>query len=190
MDNAATSGLRVESESGILFVPGWLRMLDLWCHTRVPALARVTAALLQPFVWLDAHVPAVRRHGYLIASVGVKSAAPDVSAGVEYVVDARGCDPDRLRSQARLDRLFKAIVTDLNLNAVAAPLWHVFPDPGGITGVTLLTESHLAIHTYPEAGLATINLYCCRGPLDWAWADRLREHLGAADVTVRALPRG
>jgi S-adenosylmethionine decarboxylase len=184
------AGLRVESESGILFVPGWLRMLDLWCHTRVPALTRLTAALLQPFVWLDAHVPVLRRHGYLIASVGVKSAAPDVSAGVEYVVDARGCDPDRLRSQARLDRLFQAIVSDLNLNAVAAPLWHVFPDPGGITGVTLLTESHLAIHTYPEAGLATINLYCCRGPLDWAWSDRLRDHLGAGEVTVRALPRG
>jgi len=32
----------------------------------------VTAALLKPFVWLDRHVPAVRRHGYLLASVGVR----------------------------------------------------------------------------------------------------------------------
>lgn len=184
------AALRVDAESGILFVPGWLRMLDLWCHTRVPALTWFTAALLQPFVWLDAHVPAVRRHGYLIASVGVKSAAPAIRSGVEYVVDARGCDPDRLRSKARLERLFQTIVMDLSLKAVAEPLWHVFPGPGGVTGVILLAESHLAIHTYPEAGLATINLYCCRGPIDWAWADRLGDHLGAADVTVRALPRG
>ena len=44
-------------------------MLDLVCHTRVRALAKLTGWLVQPFRWLFRHVPPVRRHGYLIACV-------------------------------------------------------------------------------------------------------------------------
>lgn len=62
-------GLRVTAETGILFIPGWLRMLDLWCHTRVRSLTRLTAWLVWPFARLYERVPAVRRHGYLIACV-------------------------------------------------------------------------------------------------------------------------
>jgi SAM-dependent methyltransferase len=64
--------LEVVAETGILFVPGWLRMADLTLHSYFPRLAHVTAALLKPFAWLDRHVRAVRRHGYLLASVGVR----------------------------------------------------------------------------------------------------------------------
>ena len=66
------AGFDVVAETAILFVPGWLRMGDLALHSYARPLARVTAAALKPFAWLDAHVPAVRRHGYLIASVGVR----------------------------------------------------------------------------------------------------------------------
>jgi SAM-dependent methyltransferase len=63
------AGLSVVAETAILFIPGWLRMLDLACHSWCRPLARVTGACVQPFVWLDRHMPAVRRHGYLLASV-------------------------------------------------------------------------------------------------------------------------
>jgi SAM-dependent methyltransferase len=63
------AGFVVEHETAILFIPGWLRMLDLACHTWCRPLAVVTGALVWPFVWLDAHVPAVRKHGYLLATV-------------------------------------------------------------------------------------------------------------------------
>ena len=63
------AGLEVRMESGILFMPGWLRMLDLACHAWCRPLARVTGACVQPFVWLDRYVPAVRKHGYLLATV-------------------------------------------------------------------------------------------------------------------------
>jgi SAM-dependent methyltransferase len=66
------AGLEVAAETAILFIPGWLRMLDLACHSWCRPLARVTGALVQPFVFLDRHVPAVRRHGYLLATVVVK----------------------------------------------------------------------------------------------------------------------
>jgi SAM-dependent methyltransferase len=68
-------GFRVTAVSGILFIPGWLRMLDLLCHTRVPRLAVLTGWMVQPFRWLYRRVPAVRRHGYLIACVVTKPRA-------------------------------------------------------------------------------------------------------------------
>ena len=70
-----SAGFEVVAETAILFVPGWLRMADLALHSYAPPLARVTALALAPFAWLDRHVPAVRRHGYLIATVGVRGAA-------------------------------------------------------------------------------------------------------------------
>jgi SAM-dependent methyltransferase len=66
------AGFEVVAETAILFVPGWLRMADLALHTWALPLARVTGAAVRPFAWLDAHVPSVRRHGYLLASVGVR----------------------------------------------------------------------------------------------------------------------
>ena len=53
----------------------------------------------------------------------------------------------------------------------------------------MLTESHLACHTYPEFGVATFNLYCCRERATWPWEERLREMLGANGVRVRCLAR-
>ena len=41
-------------------------------------------------------------------------------------------------------------------------VWHKFGGEGGVTGLIMLTESHLACHTYPEYQTATFNLYCCR----------------------------
>jgi len=67
-----TAGFEVVAETAILFVPGWLRMADLAVHSYFRPLAGLTALAVKPFAWLDRHVPAVRRHGYLIASVGVR----------------------------------------------------------------------------------------------------------------------
>jgi hypothetical protein len=66
--------LEVVAETAILFIPGWLRMLDLACHAWCRPFAAVTGALVQPFIFLDRHVPAVRRHGYLLATVVTKPA--------------------------------------------------------------------------------------------------------------------
>ena len=69
------AGLEVIAETAILFIPGWLRMLDLACHSWCRPMARITGALVRPFVFLDRHVAAVRRHGYLLATVVVKPGA-------------------------------------------------------------------------------------------------------------------
>ena len=110
--------------------------------------------------------------------------------GVEWVVEAFGCDSDRLRDPETLRAVCERALAELGLHAIGPGLWHRFPPPGGVTGLYLLTESHLACHTYPEWGVATFNLYCCRARPRWPWEDRLRAVLGARTVTARALGRG
>jgi exosortase/archaeosortase family protein len=68
------AGLVVTAETAILFMPGWLRMLDLACHSWCPPFAKVTGVCVWPFVLLDRYVPVVRHHGYLLATVVTKPA--------------------------------------------------------------------------------------------------------------------
>ena len=110
--------------------------------------------------------------------------------GVEWVVDAGGCDPAALRSTEVLGRVFAEVVADLGLHAAAEPVFHRFSGEGGVTGFLLLQESHLACHTYPEAGFATLNLYTCGTGPQWPWEKRLADLLGATSVSVRRLERG
>src|SRR4029079_10963853 len=66
------AGFSVVAETAILFIPGWLRMIDRACHWCWRPLAVLTGACVWPFVLLDRHVPAVRQHGYLLATVVTK----------------------------------------------------------------------------------------------------------------------
>jgi S-adenosylmethionine decarboxylase len=110
--------------------------------------------------------------------------------GTEWVVDARGCDPEALGSPEALAALFDRVVGELDLHRAGEPVWRVFPPPGGVTGLQLLMESHLACHTFPERRFAAFNLYCCRPRPAWPWALRLAEALGAVEVQVREIRRG
>jgi S-adenosylmethionine decarboxylase len=109
--------------------------------------------------------------------------------GREWVVDAHGCDRAALADLHLLKSLFDRMVADLSLRPVAEAAWHRFPGPGGITGLWLLAESHLACHTFPEHGSMCLNLFCCRARPEWDYAAGLAEMFGATRVTVRALDR-
>jgi len=109
--------------------------------------------------------------------------------GREWLVEAFGCEAGRLTSIGTLQRLFDAAVQELALHPVGAPVWHQFPAPGGITGLWLLAESHLTVHTFPEFGSACLNLFCCTPRPEWAWPERLADLLGATEVRVRRLSR-
>ncbi len=112
-----------------------------------------------------------------------------MNVGSEWLIDATGCDGPALASVEVLHALFGRILGELDLHPLHDPQFHVFPAPGGITGFVMLTESHLACHTYPEHGVATLNLYCCRPRPEWPWRERLAEILGATGVSVRNIER-
>ncbi|HEV3259459.1 MAG TPA: S-adenosylmethionine decarboxylase [Gemmataceae bacterium] len=113
-----------------------------------------------------------------------------MKAGTEWLVDAEGCRAENLRDIGLVRRVCAQIIANLELRVVGEGMWHQFPWPAGVTVLFLLTESHLACHTYPEIGLATFNLYCCRPRPGWPWEEKLKEWLGAERVTVRTVARG
>lgn len=109
--------------------------------------------------------------------------------GSEWIVEAYGCDPERLADPTSLRALFDALVHELALHPVGDAVWHQFPAPGGITGMLMLAESHLTVHTFPEHASACLNLFCCTPRAAWDWDGRLATLLGAQTVRVRELAR-
>ena len=117
------------------------------------------------------------------------TALGDFARGDEWVVEAFGCDAERLADRDVLTGLLDRMVRELNLRPVGTGQWHVFPPPGGITGMLLLAESHLTVHTFPEHRSLCLNLFCCTPRDTWPFAERLAEAVGAERVTVRHLAR-
>jgi len=114
----------------------------------------------------------------------------NTSGGCEWVVEAHGCDPRALSEITALQDLFAQIIRDLDLHPVGDAAWHKFPEPGGgITGVTMLRESHLACHTFPEYRSMCLNLFCCRPRNAWDFEEHLKLYLGAVSVNVRRIDR-
>jgi S-adenosylmethionine decarboxylase len=109
--------------------------------------------------------------------------------GIEWVVDAHGCSAESLRSAELLRELFARIISGLRLRPVGETQWHQFPNTGGITGLCLLAESHLACHTFPEFGSLCLNLFCCVPREEWDFDGALTSAFGAASVTVRTVTR-
>jgi len=109
--------------------------------------------------------------------------------GIEWLVDARGCAPDRVRDRAVVVGTLDRLVAEMDLHVLTTAV-HVFGGHAGVTAMYLLAESHLTIHTFPESGVVTLNAYCCRVRPAPAWRALLGELLGARDVEVRELRRG
>ena len=88
--------------------------------------------------------------------------------GLHLTADLRGCATASavMTTTAALRAACLAAVTHAGLTAVGE-LFHPFARgedgeaPAGITGVVLLAESHLAVHTWPELGAATLDVYVC-----------------------------
>jgi len=124
--------------------------------------------------------------------------------GLHLTADLRGCAADR-PVMTNLDALRSAClgaITGAGLTPVGE-LFHRFVPtegatstaPAGITGVVLLAESHLAVHTWPEIEAATLDVYVCNiGADNSARADLLLGALVAAFQPVvverRSLERG
>ena len=115
--------------------------------------------------------------------------------GLHLTADLRGCPPHTaLTSPGALRALCLSAVKNAGLQTVGE-LFHTFPPPGGVTGVVLLAESHLAVHTWPEIDAVTLDVYVCNFGADHrgqarALLDALVARFEPAQVLRQALERG
>lgn len=116
--------------------------------------------------------------------------------GLHLTADLRGCSPatPSLTGTDALRELCLAAVNGAGLQPVGE-LFHTFPSAGGVTGVVLLAESHLAVHTWPEMNAVTLDVYVCNFGADnshkaHALLDRLIAAFTPARVERHALVRG
>ena len=113
--------------------------------------------------------------------------------GLHLTADLHGCERDRaaLTEPAALRTLCLAAVAAAGLTPVGE-LFHRFApaapgQPAGITGVVLLAESHVAVHTWPEQRAVTLDVYVCNfGADNSARARSLLATLAAAFAPTRA----
>ena len=107
---------------------------------------------------------------------------------MEWLIEAFGCDSALLLDRRQLDLLFETIVRRMALRPVGQPVWHIF-DQGGATGIWLLQESHLTIHTFPEYSSVCVNVFCCTQRESMDWHATFSSILGATDLKVRECER-
>ena len=108
--------------------------------------------------------------------------------GMEWLIEAFGCESALLLDRRQLDLLFETIVRRMALRPVGQPVWHIF-DQGGATGIWLLQESHLTIHTFPEYSSVCVNVFCCTQRESMDWHATFSSVLGATDLKVRECER-
>ena len=109
--------------------------------------------------------------------------------GCEWVIEAHGCDSAALADLHKLRALFAELTAALVLHPVGEANWHQFPGTGGITGLWLLAESHLACHTFPEYHSLCLNVFCCRPRAEWDFDACLKREFSARAVRVRRIDR-
>jgi S-adenosylmethionine decarboxylase proenzyme len=96
--------------------------------------------------------------------------------GIHLVGDLEdcGCDAALMVSCEAIERLLVSECTRTGLTPVATR-FHQFGAPeaqAGVTGVVLLEESHACVHTWPELGCVTLDVYVCSFSRDNASAAR------------------
>lgn len=111
------------------------------------------------------------------------------SLGRHILVEAWGCRNDSLNDLPGIRRAMinaaeaaGATVLDVSFRRFA---------PQGVSGVVIISESHLTIHTWPEHGYAAIDLFTCGDSAEpWKAFNVLSAFLGAGQVSAMELRRG
>ncbi len=107
--------------------------------------------------------------------------------GRHIILEMWGCT--NLNSVETVESALRDMVTALDVNLLDLK---VYPfSPVGITGMAIVTESHLVIHTWPEYGYAAVDVFTCGAPRDPQTAvDALRDYFRPERIGVMEINRG
>jgi len=104
------------------------------------------------------------------------------------LVELFACDARLLDDAPALQALLRAAAEAAGARVVAE-VFHPFA-PHGVTGVVVIEESHLSIHTWPELGYAAVDFYTCGEVRPERAIELLAAKLGAARVERLEVARG
>lgn len=109
--------------------------------------------------------------------------------GQQLLADFKACDAARLNDiDFLVDHCIKAAEA---MGATVVDVHSHRYEPIGVSVVVILAESHLSLHTWPEYGLASVDIFVCNPANDPQCASALlSDALGAASTTDIALTRG
>lgn len=107
--------------------------------------------------------------------------------GRHIILEMWGCQ--NLESVATAEQALRGMVAALDVNLLDL---RVYPfSPVGVTGIAIVSESHLVIHTWPEYGYAAVDIFTCGSPRDPQAAVQVLHQLFAPErVGVMEINRG
>jgi S-adenosylmethionine decarboxylase len=132
---------------------------------------------------LKVAIPAVRddRPDHFAMRNGIRC------AGVHLIVDLHGAE--RLDDLEHIEATLRRCVEAARATLLHIHLHHFQPS-GGVSGVAVLAESHISIHTWPEVGYAALDVFMCGSAEPDQCIPVLREAFAAKCVDVNELLRG
>lgn len=110
-------------------------------------------------------------------------------AGRHLIAELWGVDPDILKNESKVQNILEDSARDAKATVLCSKFHH-FGEEYGVTGVIILAESHISIHTWPEHGYAAIDIFMC-GECDPREAlPRIRREFKPDTVETNQLLRG
>jgi S-adenosylmethionine decarboxylase len=109
--------------------------------------------------------------------------------GRHILAEFFNCDPQILNDVEKVEQYMKRAAIECGATIVNS-VFHIF-NPHGVSGVVVIAESHLAIHTWPEYSYAAVDVFTCGDSVDpWVATRTLQEYLGAESINSIELNRG
>jgi spermidine synthase len=112
-----------------------------------------------------------------------------VALGRHLLIEYRACDEKRLNKVVEMEKCMRKAAEVMQATIIHSSFHHF--SPYGVSGVVVIQESHLTIHTWPEYQYAAVDFFTC-GPL--AQPENavafLKKELQAENFEVREIPRG
>jgi S-adenosylmethionine decarboxylase len=117
------------------------------------------------------------------------SVAPHLPSGTHLLADFYGVAADKLVAPERIDALLRAAALAAGARILHSH-FHSFGPAAGVTGVVLLAESHITIHTWPEFGFAAADIFMCGAAEPQSALALIERALEAGGRSVQAITRG
>jgi hypothetical protein len=119
---------------------------------------------------------------------GIKSTTRN-ALGQHWLVELKNCTPAVLQEVAGVERIMRKAAAVAEAHIVSGH-FHQF-SPYGVSGVLVIQESHITIHTWPEHGYAAVDIFTCSPELRVREAIRqLEVDFSAGAIEVKVMDRG